>query len=67
MKELSDHHLRIDNLIQEIERTRMDLNTIVKEKGENLLDNDVLYVSQKLDRLIVDYLALMQCKQGGDR
>lgn len=44
----------------EIETTRAKLNWKISISGENLLDNEILGLSKKLDVLIVKYL---KCKQ----
>lgn len=44
------------NLIQEIESMRMEMHKKISESNSNLLNDDLIELSQKLDILIVKYL-----------
>ncbi|WP_099189442.1 aspartyl-phosphate phosphatase Spo0E family protein [Tepidibacter mesophilus] len=43
------------NLEEEIELTRCRLNNIIVQKNENLLDQEVIKLSEELDELIVKF------------
>ncbi len=45
----------LQKLAQEIERVRVHLHELVKEKAGNLIDHEVTAVSIELDKLIVEY------------
>lgn len=48
--------------LEEIEEYRKKLNNIIIEKNNNLLDEEVLHLSQTLDDLIYQYLLLKKIK-----
>lgn len=44
-----------ENFYREVEEIRKGLNNLITEKNENLLDEEVIKLSQYLDRLILKY------------
>ena len=49
------------NLIyKKIEETRFELNKLVEEKYDNIIDSEVVKLSQKLDKLLVKYVKITQ-------
>lgn len=54
------HHMCDKNVLHlEIELLKKDLQTIMIVKDWDLLDNDVIEVSQKLDEAIIKYQKLL--------
>ncbi|WP_099187131.1 aspartyl-phosphate phosphatase Spo0E family protein [Tepidibacter mesophilus] len=49
-----------ENFYREIEKTREGLNNLIIEKNENLLDEEVIKLSQSLDRLILKYQSIIK-------
>lgn len=54
----------IDKLVKELELTRLELSVITHNNNNNLLSEEVLQTSQKLDVLIVQYLHILYGKVG---
>ncbi|WP_110943073.1 aspartyl-phosphate phosphatase Spo0E family protein [Inediibacterium massiliense] len=46
---------KIKNIKNEIEHTRSKLNQLVQQKKGNLLDTEVIHLSQVLDQLLSKY------------
>ena len=46
---------RLEKLIKEIERVKSNLYSLVEEKQWNLLDMEVIRLSELLDELLLDY------------
>ena len=46
---------KLSNLIKEIEDTKVMLNNLISEKQFNLLDPEVIKLSQDLDKLLSQY------------
>ncbi|MCD3347797.1 aspartyl-phosphate phosphatase Spo0E family protein [Clostridium botulinum D/C] len=44
----------VDEIIEKIEEMRKYLNDLINEK-ENLLDEEIIWASQTLDRILNDY------------
>lgn len=55
----------IDKLVNELELTRLELSVITHNNNNNLLSEEVLKISQKLDALVVQYLHILYGKDGG--
>lgn len=53
---------KIEELIQKIDETRKRMNDLIQEK-ENLVDPEVITVSQKLDSVLNDYNNLLKSKK----
>ncbi|NLW39603.1 MAG: aspartyl-phosphate phosphatase Spo0E family protein [Tissierellia bacterium] len=47
--------VELNKLKAEIERVREKLHDLIEQKGSNLMDNEILYLSQLLDKLICEY------------
>ncbi|WMM25650.1 aspartyl-phosphate phosphatase Spo0E family protein [Tissierella sp. MB52-C2] len=44
-----------EKLVKEIEITRIKLHNLISEKSYNLLDSEVIKLSQLLDKLLSEY------------
>lgn len=46
---------RLQNLINQIDKTKINLYKLVEERKWNLLDSEVIRLSQLLDELLLEY------------
>ncbi|KEI01081.1 aspartyl-phosphate phosphatase Spo0E family protein [Clostridium botulinum] len=52
-----------DYIKMQMEETRMNLNNLVERKFNRMVDYDVIELSQKLDRLLVQYIRITNNKK----
>ncbi|QEK11680.1 aspartyl-phosphate phosphatase Spo0E family protein [Crassaminicella thermophila] len=52
---MDKYNNKLKSLLDQIEQTRFALNELIKHKEENLLDQEVIELSQLLDKLLSKY------------